>query len=1303
MGRGNNFRQFSGHFHPPPLSSSYKGGSTKLETSTIVNPSLDREGLSDESRKFDSKKSEIRLAIPDQTDKPQKSGSPMYQSGDLVLDRRDHRTLSLEEEMEQAAWSNGLYAVQRAVDEEISASTTAFDNSVSMIAVEERGEVDAVGDRPPVAGDSQESLKSGIPEVSVDVIRVTNDIAPVAERKDDTAGKVVCAEAAQTDKPQKSGSPMYQSGDLVLDRRDHRVLSLEEEMEQAAWSNGLYAVQRAVDEEISASATAFDNSVSMIAVEERGEVDAVGDRPPVAGDSQESLKSGIAEVSVEVNRVTNDIAPVAERKNDTAGKVVSGDEAAQTDKPRKSGSPMYQSGDLVLDRRDHRILSLEEEMEQAAWSYGLHAVRRAVDEEISASTTAFDNSVSMIAAEERGEVDAVGDRPPVAGDSQESLKSGIPEVSVEVNGVTNDIAPVAERKDDTAGKVVSVAEGMRAEIRCKENLGSVILISEDDNTKFFKSKAGDVHEPTVFADVSPSALNPSLKDGDGREVDVPERNAASSSETAFVAMAKSSDESEEEEEMLIDLLKPKRFRRAKPILSSPAKKGTAASHAIFASQCSLWLNNSLFSWKNDIMFRGEDPDIGINNPERVTGTPKNDTDFDGAQIDKTIIAGPCDTIVQDGGCIKWREEAIADASPSAWKPSLKDSEFVESADREHNPALSSETAFVTMVESSDESVEEEEMLMHLMKPKRFKPIKSGTTKRLFSSKNKSGKEGTADETQPPDQTGNKITHETEVVSKTTCGKDAMNGQNSKVRGGNLVSSIGRNDPAGITSAPKNDSTVKGAQMNDILVVDDIAGSCDTIAKDADSRGSRQAASTAPSALKPFMPDVDGKEVDGPESNAASSSETAFVIMIESSDESEEEEMLIHLMKPKRFKPIKRGTTKRFFSSKNKSGKEGTADETQPPDQTGNKITHEKEVVSKTTCETDDTNGQNSKVRGGNLVSSIGRNDPAGITSAPKNDSTVKGVQMNDILVVDDIASSCDKIAKDADSRGSRQAASAAPSALKPFMPDADGKEVDGPESNAASSSETAFVIMIESSDESEEDEEEMLIHLMKPKRFKPIARKEKRLLSSKNKSGKKRTPGETKPSDQNETNETSLPFPSFVSGVARENRHSSVSSSIPSSTFDKAKIAHSAEATARQKAEATARQKHRRTRVAEEHSYNFSHEDALKEQERLFRESAARMRHQAQIHVESQNPAPNPTMFDAPVPDVAKRFPFHWQSIDMYARLGLHKGASIQLIKSHYRRLALVYHPDKSKDESSAVKFQAITEAYRTLGGRYYI
>jgi hypothetical protein len=118
-------------------------------------------------------------------------------------------------------------------------------------------------------------------------------------------------------------------------------------------------------------------------------------------------------------------------------------------------------------------------------------------------------------------------------------------------------------------------------------------------------------------------------------------------------------------------------------------------------------------------------------------------------------------------------------------------------------------------------------------------------------------------------------------------------------------------------------------------------------------------------------------------------------------------------------------------------------------------------------------------------------------------------------------------------------------------------------------------------------------------------------------------------------------------------------------------------------------------------SYNFSHDDALKEQERLFKESAARMRSQAQFRVVSHalHHRPRVVKFNAPVIDIEKRHPNHWQFSDPYARLGLPNDAATHLVKSQYRRLALIYHPDKSRTEGTATKFQAVTEAYRALLG----
>jgi len=51
---------------------------------------------------------------------------------------------------------------------------------------------------------------------------------------------------------------------------------------------------------------------------------------------------------------------------------------------------------------------------------------------------------------------------------------------------------------------------------------------------------------------------------------------------------------------------------------------------------------------------------------------------------------------------------------------------------------------------------------------------------------------------------------------------------------------------------------------------------------------------------------------------------------------------------------------------------------------------------------------------------------------------------------------------------------------------------------------------------------------------------------------------------------------------------------------------------------------------------------------------------------------------------------------DYYQILGVTKIASLDEIKSQYRKLALVYHPDKN-GSSGNEKFKEITEAYKTL------
>jgi hypothetical protein len=114
-----------------------------------------------------------------------------------------------------------------------------------------------------------------------------------------------------------------------------------------------------------------------------------------------------------------------------------------------------------------------------------------------------------------------------------------------------------------------------------------------------------------------------------------------------------------------------------------------------------------------------------------------------------------------------------------------------------------------------------------------------------------------------------------------------------------------------------------------------------------------------------------------------------------------------------------------------------------------------------------------------------------------------------------------------------------------------------------------------------------------------------------------------------------------------------------------------------------------------QYNFSFSETEAHREQERLFREAAARVRKGLAMNVGHSAPF----VADANIPDVSKLNQNHWKSKDPYACLGLPRGASINIIKSRYRRLALKYHPDKSNFEHTTARFQAVTEAYKLLTG----
>jgi hypothetical protein len=117
-------------------------------------------------------------------------------------------------------------------------------------------------------------------------------------------------------------------------------------------------------------------------------------------------------------------------------------------------------------------------------------------------------------------------------------------------------------------------------------------------------------------------------------------------------------------------------------------------------------------------------------------------------------------------------------------------------------------------------------------------------------------------------------------------------------------------------------------------------------------------------------------------------------------------------------------------------------------------------------------------------------------------------------------------------------------------------------------------------------------------------------------------------------------------------------------------------------------------------NYSFTQESAAELQEKMLRDAAARVRARASFGVVSgqlhQQQQQVPVLTE-PVFDIAEKYPQHWNWTDPHARLGLPPNASLKLVKSQYRRLARLYHPDKARASDAAAKFHAVTLAYRAL------
>jgi hypothetical protein len=230
--------------------------------------------------------------------------------------------------------------------------------------------------------------------------------------------------------------------------------------------------------------------------------------------------------------------------------------------------------------------------------------------------------------------------------------------------------------------------------------------------------------------------------------------------------------------------------------------------------------------------------------------------------------------------------------------------------------------------------------------------------------------------------------------------------------------------------------------------------------------------------------------------------------------------------------------------------------------------------------------------------------------------------------------------------------------------------------DSATLPERAFVIVIDSSDDEAKED------VSRETRFKPTMkmRKKKRNRSIGS------TPDEQDQGGQKKRGRNGRN--TFVFSHHRRNR-TATESSTSETPSNSAGIP------------ASGRPGSRKFQFDKNYCYQFSNEEALIMQERLFQEAADRIRSQgvAQFRVVSHYDSFRSPMFDAPVTNIATQHPNHWQWKDHYARLGLPHASELRLVKTQYRRLALQYHPDKSKAETSA-QFQAVTEAYRVLMGR---
>lgn len=108
--------------------------------------------------------------------------------------------------------------------------------------------------------------------------------------------------------------------------------------------------------------------------------------------------------------------------------------------------------------------------------------------------------------------------------------------------------------------------------------------------------------------------------------------------------------------------------------------------------------------------------------------------------------------------------------------------------------------------------------------------------------------------------------------------------------------------------------------------------------------------------------------------------------------------------------------------------------------------------------------------------------------------------------------------------------------------------------------------------------------------------------------------------------------------------------------------------------------------------YGIKDHDALKEQDRLLQESILHVRKREELEKQNRSAFEKAkvTTITEPVQDFSTLPNDHWLWSDPYARLGLPQRSSFKLVKHHYRKLCLIYHPDKTNLKDGPDRFQAI-------------